>query len=141
MLSETGSETTDCGGARHKGDSGRPDQLSATPPVNGAASEPSLRPARRTALIVTIDTEEEGLWGGAFKTSGNTVENIVGIDRFQQLCEQHDIRPTYLVDTPVVEDDRSVDLLKPAWESGRCEIGAHLHPWCAPPLQQEAKGR
>ena len=140
-LSETGSETTDCGGARHKGDSGRPDQLSATPPVNGAASEPSLRPARRTALIVTVDTEEEGLWNGNYRATRNTVENTRGVERFQEFCDRFQVRPTYLVDTPVVGDDRSVEILKGLQDSGRCEIGAHLHPWCAPPLEEELNGR
>ena len=88
-------------------------------------------------LIVTVDTEEEGLWTGEYPANGNTVENTRGIPRFQALCDQFGIRPTYLVDTPVVEDDRSVELLSEIQQSGRCEIGAHLHPWCTPPFSLE----
>ena len=94
-----------------------------------------------TQLIVTVDTEEEGLWNGALKTRGNTVRNVGGTRRFQQLCDRYLITPTYLVDTPVVDDDRSRDLLKGFQDEGRCEIGAHLHPWCAPPLDEEINDR
>ncbi|NQU25302.1 MAG: hypothetical protein HQ567_28795 [Candidatus Nealsonbacteria bacterium] len=100
----------------------------------------SSRPTRRTALIVTVDTEEEGLWGGTYRTTGNTVENTRGIVRFQELCDRFEIRPTYVIDTPVVEDDRSVETLKGLQDSDRCEIGAHLHPWCAPPFEEELNG-
>jgi hypothetical protein len=88
----------------------------------------------KPALIVTIDTEEEGLWNGSYPREGLTVENTRGIPRFQELCNQFGVRPTYLVDTPVVNDDRSVSLLGEIARSNRCEIGAHLHPWCAPPF-------
>lgn len=92
-------------------------------------------------LVVTIDTEEEGLWGGVYRTTGNTVENIQGVPRFQQLCDRHGVRPTYLCDAPVVEDDRAVEILGRIAEDGRAEIGGHLHPWCNPPLVEETTPR
>ena len=95
----------------------------------------------RPTLIVTVDTEEEGLWDGRFRSSGNTVKNIRGIPRFQSLCDEFSIRPTYLVDTPVVENDEAVDVLRAIHDDGRCEIGAHLHPWCAPPFEEELTER
>ncbi|MEO1993935.1 MAG: polysaccharide deacetylase family protein [Planctomycetaceae bacterium] len=85
-------------------------------------------------LIITVDTEEEGLWSGQFRMTGNTVQNIGRIPRFQALCDQLKIRPTYLVDAPVVQDCRASDILAEIHADGRCEIGAHLHPWCNPPL-------
>jgi len=95
----------------------------------------------RAKLIVTVDTEEEGLWNGSFRPHGNTVENTGGIERFQAFCDRFNVRPTYLVDTPVVEDERSVGILRDIESSGRCEIGAHLHPWCAPPFDEQPGGR
>jgi hypothetical protein len=65
------------------------------------------------------------------------VENTRGIPRFQELCERYGIRPTYLIDTPVVEDERSVEMLRGIEGAGRCEVGAHLHPWCAPPHDEK----
>jgi len=92
-------------------------------------------------LIVTVDTEEEGLWGGNYRSHGNTVTNVRGVARFQDLCQRHGIQPTYLVDTPVVESDECVELLGTIQQSGACEIGAHLHPWCAPPLVEAPSRR
>lgn len=90
------------------------------------------------ALIVTVDTEEEGLWTGTFRAHGNSVENTRGIERFQSTCDRFGVTPTYLVNTPVVDDDRSVQMLRRMQEDGRAEIGAHLHPWCSPPLEERS---
>lgn len=103
----------------------------------GAAGDPTI-PA---TLIVTIDTEEEGLWTGRFPRSGNTVRNIYEIERFQLLCDNFGILPTYLIDAPVVDDDRSVAILRTILEDGRCEVGSHIHPWCNPPFEEEITSR
>ncbi len=85
-------------------------------------------------LIVSIDTEEEGLWGGQYRSTGNTVENVcAGVPRFQELCDQFQIPPTYVIDAPVVSDPGCVELLRSIQDDGRCEIGTHVHPWCNPP--------
>ncbi|MGB0598538.1 MAG: polysaccharide deacetylase family protein [Rubripirellula sp.] len=88
-------------------------------------------------LAVTIDTEEEGLWSGKYRSEA-TVENIQGVPRFQEVCDAHGVRPTYLVTTPVAKSDAAVGILRPIQDSGRCEIGTHVHPWNSPPLSQEA---
>jgi len=85
-------------------------------------------------LLVTIDTEEDNAWRAGFRASGHTVENTRGIERFQRLCEDFRVRPTYLIDTPIAEDARSVEMLTAFQHAGQCEVGAHLHPWCAPPF-------
>lgn len=88
-------------------------------------------------LIVTVDTEEEGLWGGRFPRSGHTVKNILGVRRFQELCDRWAIQPTYLVDAAIVQDDYAVGVLRAIQDDGRCEIGCHVHPWCNPPFEEE----
>lgn len=86
-------------------------------------------------LLVTIDTEEEGLWGGEYRATGNTVENVrAGVGRFQALCDSLGVRPTYLIDAPVVQDKPCVDILKAIQDDGRAEVGTHVHPWCNPPF-------
>jgi len=92
-------------------------------------------------LIVTVDTEEEGLWGGRYRRSGNTVENVRGVARFQELCDRYGVKPTYLVDAPVVESDEAVAVLRTIQDDDRAEIGAHVHPWCNPPYEEEINGR
>ena len=88
---------------------------------------------RRGWLVVTIDTEEEGLWSGNY-TAEATVKNIAAIPRFQTLCDQFSIRPTYLITTPVAESSDAVKTLRSIHDTGRCEIGTHVHPWNSPPI-------
>jgi hypothetical protein len=85
------------------------------------------------ALIVTIDTEEEGLWSGQFDPATATVRNIAGVPRFQQVCDAFGLAPTYLVNSPVATSAEAVAVLREIQDSGRCEIGAHIHPWNTPP--------
>jgi len=92
-------------------------------------------------LIVTVDTEEEGLWSGQYRPTGNTVENIRGVPRFQELCDRFGIQPVYLIDAPVVQSDDAVKILRPIHDDGRCEIGTHVHPWCNPPFEEEINDR
>ncbi len=90
--------------------------------------------AQPVYLIITVDTEEEGLWGGEYPIEGGTVRNVLeGVPRFQELCDRYGIRPVYLIDTPVATDPEAAGLLRSLQDDGRCEIGAHLHPWCTEP--------
>ncbi len=86
-------------------------------------------------LIVTIDAEAD-LWG----TSGtveDTVHNIEYLPELQAILEAYGVRPTYLVDFPVASQKRSVEMLRRIVQKGRCELGAHCHPWNTPPLEEE----
>lgn len=91
----------------------------------------------KPTIIVTVDTEEEGLWSRDYRRDGNTVANIQEIPRFQRICQQFFIRPTYLVDTPVAVNAEAIAVLRAISDSDLCEIGAHLHPWCGPPFEEE----
>ena len=89
-------------------------------------------------LVVTIDTEEEGLWSGNYAKSG-TVQNIQEVPCFQQVCDRWNIRPTYLITTPVAESEDAVRILRAIMENDRCEIGTHVHPWNSPPFGKSEK--
>jgi len=88
-------------------------------------------------FCVTIDTEEEGRWGGGFPREGHSVEHIQELPRLQALFDQYGIRPVYLVDYPIVKSSLSIDIIKNISDDGRCEIGAHVHPWCNPPFDED----
>lgn len=105
-------------------------QESSTTPASWIQSKPP-------SLLVTIDTEEEGLWRGSYRQSGNTVVNLRGIPWFQTLCDSLQVFPTYLVDSPVVADSYGSDLLIAYQQEGRAEVGAHLHPWCTAPFEED----
>ena len=95
------------------------------------------RPAVR--FILSVDTEEEFEWGGRFPQKDCDIENIKQIPKFQAFCDQLGVRPTYLVDYPVASDKPSAAIFRSIVEQGKAEVGAHLHPWCNPPLT-EANG-
>ena len=90
-------------------------------------------------LIVTIDTEED-TWG-CFQPDGHTVENVERILELQDLFDQFQVKPTYLVTYPVVMNDRSASILKGILEKSKCEIGAHCHPWNTPPFEEATDER
>ena len=77
--------------------------------------------------MLTIDTEEEGLWSGSYRATGNTVENLKGIPWFQELCDSLEVQPTYLVDSPVVADSWGAGLLKTYQDDGRAEFTRRRH--------------
>jgi hypothetical protein len=94
----------------------------------------------RRAVIVTIDTEEEGRWSAAYPRHGNTVRNIARLQRLHTIFEKLGARPTYLVDYPVAADAASCAILRGFAARGASEIGAHLHPWCNPPFDAADEG-
>jgi hypothetical protein len=59
------------------------------------------------------------------------------VGAFHEICRRYGVRPTYLVDAPVVEDRAAAQLLRRMQDDGECEIGAHVHPWCNPPGSEE----
>ena len=86
-------------------------------------------------LVITIDTEEDN-WG-KFISTGQTLENIKNIPRLQELFDDLNVKPTYLITYPVATDDKSIALLRDIEKTGRCEIGTHCHPWNTPPFEEE----
>lgn len=89
-------------------------------------------------LFITIDTEEDN-WGEYI--TAPSLENIYRIPRLQEVFDNHSAVPTYLINYPVASDQRSVEILKAINDSGRCEIGAHCHPWNTPPFEEERTPR
>jgi hypothetical protein len=95
-------------------------------------------PANRgPTLVVVVDTEEEFDWNAPFNPASTSVENIACQHLAQDAFDRHGVVPTYVVDYPVASTPASVAILKGFLDSGRCEIGAHLHPWVNPPAEEE----
>jgi hypothetical protein len=89
---------------------------------------------KKVLFVFTIDAEEEWDWSGSFPQRDFSVDNIQLLDKFQLMCEGLGIRPTYFVDYAVAENPAAAAVLQPTVAEQRCEIGAHLHPWCNPPF-------
>jgi len=85
-------------------------------------------------FIITIDTEGDNQWdhGRAL-----TVENIRYVPRFQNLCDQYQIKPTYLVTSEICDDDFSKEIFSEYLSKNKVEIGAHLHSWTTPPYMDK----
>jgi len=95
----------------------------------------------RPALVVSIDTEEEGLWSNVYRPVGNSCRNVTWLPRLHQLFTRLGVKPTYLIDYPVATDRAARSILNDLSAASAAEIGAHLHPWCTPPLERGARGR
>jgi hypothetical protein len=89
------------------------------------------RPVR---VVVTVDTEADGQWehGRPLATA-----NVAAWPPFQELCQRHAVRPTYLITSEIADDPEAVAFLRPLAEAGHVEVGSHLHPWSTPPFAEE----
>lgn len=95
---------------------------------------PASSPAR---LIVVIDTEEEFDWSHDFSRKNTSVSTIRHIHRVQSIFDRYGITPVYVVDYPIISKAEAYVPLREIYSSGRCLIGAHLHPWVNPPYEEE----
>jgi hypothetical protein len=92
--------------------------------------------ARSPALLVGIDTEADDQWSEKGRRELR-VENAARLPGLQSLFEEFGARPTYLVTHEMATRPESAAVLQGLARSGRCEIGAHLHPWTSPPFRPE----
>ena len=88
-------------------------------------------------LIITIDTEADNQW---LRPSPTTTENVRFLPRFQELCNRFDFKPTWLSTWLMVKNPVFVDFVSPHLEAGCAEVGAHIHPWTTPPIDEAVEG-
>jgi peptidoglycan/xylan/chitin deacetylase (PgdA/CDA1 family) len=85
------------------------------------------------SLVVSIDTEEDN-WEPV--RSGITVENIRAIPELDRFFGRLGVRATYFTTYQVAITPWAADLLAGIAACNRAEVGAHLHPWNTPPLEE-----
>ena len=103
----------------------------------GKKSPVKLSADAKPKLIVVIDTEEEFDWNAPADRTATGVSAMDSIYRVQDIFDSYGITPCYVIDYPVVSQEEGNRALKQIHKDGRCEIGAHLHPWVSPPLKEE----
>lgn len=81
-------------------------------------------------FIITIDTEGDNQWD---ISQSSTTKNSRFVPRFQEKCEQYNLKPVYLVDYSMSHDPFLVEFLNDCLRRGTCEVGMHLHAWDTPP--------
>jgi hypothetical protein len=92
-------------------------------------------------LLVTIDTEEEFDWSAPVSPSNVSVSHAAQLPKLQAIFAETGVRPTYVVDYPIATTQSSRDVLAEFHAAGACEIGAHLHPWVNPPIEEAISPR
>lgn len=85
---------------------------------------------QNTAFLITIDTEGDNAWAAPCAPS---TRNAGYLPRFQALCEQNGLKPTYLTTWEMAHDQAFQDFASDALARGTAEVGMHLHPWHQPP--------
>ena len=81
-------------------------------------------------LLVTVDAEGDDLWS---RPRTVTTENARFLPRFQELCERHGLRPTYLTTFEMAGSAEFRAFARGVLRRGQGEIGMHLHAWNSPP--------
>lgn len=120
-----------------------------------AASAPSRPPAltprglqadyrsvdtTRPLLCVVVDTEEEFDWRAPFTRASTSVRAMAHVERGQAIFDRYQLRPTYVIDYCVATQVDGYAPLVALAGAGRCQIGAHLHPWVTPPFDEPVDG-
>ncbi|MBV7259609.1 polysaccharide deacetylase family protein [Erythrobacter crassostreae] len=88
-------------------------------------------------VLLTVDTEEEFDWDAPFRRDGYGLDHVEKLARFQTFCEEIEAHPVYLVDWPITQDKRAVEIIGEAVKRGKAEVGVQLHPWVNPPFDEE----
>lgn len=81
-------------------------------------------------FFITIDTEGDNGWD---RPRVYDTRNAQGVERFQKFCEGFGFKPIWLTNYEMSLDSTFVKVVKDALRNGRCEVGAHIHPWNSPP--------
>ena len=89
-------------------------------------------------LIITIDTEEEGrLWDGIYIRNSKITTHLEKVNMLQSLFNTYGVKPTYLINIPVLENPKAIKLLKQTEKNKQCELGTHIHSWNTPPIKEK----
>lgn len=98
----------------------------------------TLAAEERPVLLIVVDTEEEFDWNAPFDRASTDTTSIAAQPLIhERVFDKFGIVPTYVCDWPVVTTPASVQVLRDLMKAGRCEIGAHLHPWVSPPHSEQ----
>jgi hypothetical protein len=85
----------------------------------------------KPSFLITIDTEGDNLWGNS--PGDPTTRNSKFLWRFQDLCEEFGLKPTYLTDYEMARCNEFKKLGLDVIRRNTGEIGMHLHAWHSPP--------
>lgn len=102
-----------------------------------AADRVRFERAFGTRFVVFVDTEEEFDWRAPRSRDSVSTNTIRHLPEFQQVMLAHGVKPVYMIDYPVADNERAAAVLAEMVGSGSCDVGAQLHPWVNPPFDEE----
>lgn len=102
--------------------------------VAPAAPRPITLPC--STVSVVVDVEEEFDWSEPFSSESIGVEAIRWINLGHTVLTACGITPAYLLTWPIARSEVAAALFREMVEAGTCEIGAQLHPWVTPPIEE-----
>lgn len=91
---------------------------------------------RSSLFVITVDTEEDGLWSGSYRRDGHRTDNIAHLPGLSRMLDEYGLKGTYLVTYPVAMDPACRGIIGEVVARGRGEVGSHLHSWCCPPFSE-----
>ncbi len=98
-----------------------------------AAIRRTPTPARaKPALIFTVDAEEEFDWS-VFTPASHRAGSPEGLARLSAVCAAQGVKPLHFVTYPLIDDPDFAAWFRSETESGRADLGLHLHQWATPP--------
>jgi hypothetical protein len=92
-------------------------------------------------LMVVVDTEAEFDWILSRSRRAAGVTSVKALRQVQPIFERYNVRPTFVIDYPISTIPEGYEIIRDFYQSGACEVGAHLHPWDAPPFIEEITDR
>ncbi len=88
-------------------------------------------------LLVVVHTEEEFDWSAPFSSAAVATSHARHLERAHERFLRHDLKPVYALSHPIACDPVATRLLGRLRDAGTATIGAHLHPWVTPPIEEE----
>jgi hypothetical protein len=101
---------------------------------------PVIPPEEPPYVLAIIDTEEEFDWD-LTPPRTSRIKNVRDQIPAQKIFDRFGLVPTYAIDYPVASQPDGYQPLLELLQDRRCEIGAHLHPWVNPPIDEELDPR
>ena len=119
----------------HPETAGQPQTAPREPWHEELWAEPLPMPATmRPVLFLVVDTEEEFDWNARFSRQATRVTCIREVARLQAVTARYGVKPTYVIDYPIVTNPVAAGVFGALVAANVCTIGAHLHPWVNPPF-------
>lgn len=89
---------------------------------------------KKLYVFISLDVEEEGLFGGRYEVRDTKVSNVQLLPRLGPLWKDFKLPCTLFCSHSVFTSPQALKTLDWMRQNAEAEIGAHLHHWSTPPF-------